>query len=52
MAVLQTRLAATGICIGCRLCLLRRWVPSQAAWVFRRAEAVHPHDVRALHRVG
>ena len=38
VAALQTLLAATGICVGCRLYFLRWWVPSLLARVFRRAD--------------
>jgi hypothetical protein len=40
VATLQTLLAATGICVGCRLYFLRWWVPSLFARVFRRADRV------------
>jgi Domain of unknown function (DUF4395) len=35
---LQTLLAVTGICIGCRLYFLRWWVPAQVARLFGRAD--------------
>ncbi|HEY7131434.1 MAG TPA: DUF4395 domain-containing protein [Candidatus Limnocylindrales bacterium] len=35
---LQTLLAVTGICVGCRLYFLRWWVPAQIARLFRRAD--------------
>lgn len=38
VAGLQTLLAITGICVGCRLYFLRWWVPSVFARVFRRAD--------------
>ena len=38
VAALQTLLAATGICVGCRLYFLRWWVPSLFARLFRRAD--------------
>lgn len=38
VAALQTLLAATGICVGCRLYFLRWWVPSVFARIFRRAD--------------
>lgn len=38
VAALQTLLAATGICIGCRLYFLRWWVPAVVARLFRRAD--------------
>jgi len=37
---LQTLLATTGICVGCQLYVLRWWVPSQFARLFRRADAL------------
>jgi hypothetical protein len=39
VAALQTVLAVTGICIGCRLYFLRWWVPAILARLFRRADA-------------
>jgi hypothetical protein len=38
VAGLQVLLAVTGICVGCRLYVLRWWVPSQFARIFRRAD--------------
>jgi hypothetical protein len=38
VAGLQVLLAATGICVGCRLYVLRWWVPAQFARLFRRAD--------------
>jgi hypothetical protein len=38
VAGLQTLLAATGICVGCRLYFLRWWVPSAFAALFGRAD--------------
>jgi hypothetical protein len=38
VAALQTLLAATGICVGCRLYFLRWWVPSLFARLFGRAD--------------
>ncbi len=35
---LQTLLAVTGFCLGCRLYFLRWWVPSQFARLARRAQ--------------
>lgn len=40
VAALQTLLAVTGICVGCRLYFLRWWVPSAFARIFRRADAI------------
>jgi hypothetical protein len=39
VAALQTLLAATGYCLGCRLYFLRWWVPAIVARLFRRADA-------------
>lgn len=49
---LQTLLATTGICVGCRLYFLRWWVPSAIARLFRRADGLPPLDVPALNRIG
>jgi hypothetical protein len=38
VAALQVLLATTGICVGCRLYVLRWWVPSLVARLFRRAD--------------
>ncbi len=38
VAALQTLLAVTGICVGCRLYVLRWWVPSLFARLFRRSD--------------
>jgi Domain of unknown function (DUF4395) len=51
VAGLQTLLAATGICIGCRLYFLRWWVPSLFARLFRRTDGLRPRAVPAIHRV-
>ena len=49
VAALQVVLAATGICVGCRLYVLRWWVPSQLARLFRRAdELVGPVGVPSI----
>lgn len=37
---LQVLLATTGICVGCRLYVLRWWVPSLFARLFRRGDAL------------
>jgi hypothetical protein len=52
VAALQTLLAVTGICVGCRLYFLRWWVPSAYARVLRRTDARPRLDVPALDRVG
>jgi len=51
VAALQTVLAATGICIGCRLYFLRWWVPSQFARLARRTDQLTPAAVPALQRL-
>ncbi len=51
VAGLQTVLAATGICIGCRLYFLRWWVPSQFAKLARRTDQLYPQAVPAIQRV-
>jgi Domain of unknown function (DUF4395) len=51
VAALQTLLAATGICVGCRLYFLRWWVPSVFATLFRRSDA-RRHDFPSIQRVG
>ncbi len=38
VAALQVLLAATGICVGCRLYVLRWWVPTLFAQLFRRTD--------------
>ncbi len=40
VAALQALLAATGICVGCRLYVLRWWIPSLFARLFRRADQI------------
>jgi hypothetical protein len=52
VAALQTLLAVTGICVGCRLYFLRWWVPSLFARLFRRTDELRPLEVPALNRVG
>ena len=49
---LQTLLAATGICIGCRLYFLRWFVPSLFAKLLRRADHFDDKDLPAIQRVG
>ena len=51
MAALQILLAATGICVGCRMYFLRWWVPSLFARLFRRSDALRPMEVPAIQRV-
>ena len=51
VAGLQTLLAATGICVGCRMYFLRWWVPSQFARLARRTDTLRPLSVPALERV-
>jgi hypothetical protein len=52
VAGLQTLLAATGLCVGCRLYFLRWWVPSAFARLFRRADTRLRVVVPPLNRVG
>lgn len=40
VASLQTLLAATGLCVGCRLYFLRWWVPSRFARLIGHADAI------------
>jgi hypothetical protein len=49
---LQTLLAVTGICVGCRLYFLRWFVPSLFARAFRRADHIERIEVPAITRVG
>jgi hypothetical protein len=49
VAALQTLLALTGVCIGCRLYFLRWWVPSKFARLIRRADEERPAMPR-IHR--
>ncbi len=51
VAALQTLLAATGICIGCRLYFLRWWVPSLVARLFRRTDTLRLVEVTAINRI-
>ncbi len=51
VAALQTLLAVTGICIGCRLYFLRWWVPSLVARLFRRTDALRLVEVPAINRI-
>jgi len=38
VGALQVLLATTGICVGCRLYVLRWWIPSLVARLFRRTD--------------
>lgn len=51
VAGLQTLLATTGYCLGCRLYFLRWWVPSLVARLFRRTDRLVPLEVPAINRV-
>jgi hypothetical protein len=51
VAALQTLLAVTGICVGCRLYFLKWWVPSRFAILFRRSDAHQKLTVPRLARV-
>jgi hypothetical protein len=54
VAGLQAVLALTGVCVGCRLYVLRWWIPSLFARIFRRADALVgvavPAPIRYLDR--
>lgn len=52
VAALQVLLAATGICVGCRLYFLRWWVPALFARALRRTDALRRLEVPALDRIG
>lgn len=51
VAGLQGLLAATGVCVGCRLYFLHWWVPSLFARLFRRTDGL-AFEVPALQRLG
>ena len=51
VAGLQTLLAVTGICVGCRLYFLRWFVPSLFARLFRRTDGLARLDVPSIQRV-
>jgi hypothetical protein len=51
VAALQTLLAVTGICIGCRLYFLKWWVPSRFASLVRRTDARQGIAAQRLVRV-
>lgn len=51
VAGLQTLLAVTGYCLGCRLYFLRWWVPSIFARLFRRGDSLLRLPGQPLHRV-
>ncbi len=50
VGALQTVLAVTGFCLGCRMYFLRWWVPSLFARVFRRGDRVAKLNVAPLRR--
>ena len=50
VAALQVLLAATGICVGCRMYFLRWWVPAQFARAIRRTRDPLPYETPALDR--
>lgn len=50
VAALQVLLAATGICVGCRMYFLKWWVPAQFARAIRRTSAPLPYETQALNR--
>ncbi len=49
VAGLQVLLATTGICVGCRLYVLRWWVPSLVARLFRRTDQLAGLAVAGAH---
>ena len=51
VAALQTLLAVTGYCLGCKLYYLRWWVPSQFARLFRRQDERLGIQVQPIQRV-
>ena len=51
VAALQTLLATTGYCVGCKLYFLRWWVPSLFARLFRRQDQRLGVVVQPLQRV-
>ena len=52
VAALQTLLAATGYCVGCKLYFLRWYVPAQFAKLFRRNDERLGIQVPQIQRVG
>ena len=50
VGALQLLLAATGICVGCRLYFLRWWVPALFAKAIGRGAAKLPYETQALNR--
>jgi hypothetical protein len=52
VAALQTLLAATGICVGCKLYFVRWWVPSVFAKLFRRDDQLIGVKLPQIQRVG
>jgi hypothetical protein len=51
VAGLQTLLATTGYCLGCKLYFLRWWVPSQFARLFGNNDRILKLPVQPLRRV-
>ena len=51
VAGLQTLLATTGYCLGCKMYFLRWWVPSLFAAVFRRNDRLLKLPVQPLRQV-
>ena len=46
VAALQTLLAVTGYCLGCRLYFLRWWVPSQVTRLWTRGARISKTPLR------
>jgi hypothetical protein len=51
VAALQTLLATTGYCLGCKMYFLRWWVPSQFARLFGRNDRLLKLPVQPLRQV-
>jgi len=51
VAGLQTLLATTGYCLGCKLYFLRWWVPSLFARIFRRNDTILKLPIQPLRQV-
>ena len=51
VAALQTLLALTGYCVGCKLYFLRWWIPSQFARLFSRQDERLGIQVQPIRRI-
>ena len=52
VAGLQTLLATTGFCVGCRLYFLRWFVPALFARILRRRDGLPPLEMPSINRIG